>query len=151
MPLPDRPTALPGNKPSVPATNPSSQQQTLRSGNTRPLTLRHVFTPSAAAGFAAHGLPQPAPRNPNGLPAAAAPPFTLRHPSWADTATLYQINQRQYTPVGTFRAIEPHLDRLQKMGVSVLWLMPVQPIGRLRRKGTLGSQYSIRDYRAVNP
>ncbi len=78
-------------------------------------------------------------------------PFTLRHPAWADTAALYQINQRQYTPEGTFRAIEPHLDRLQKMGVSVLWLMPVQPIGRLKRKGTLGSQYSIRDYRAVNP
>ena len=87
-------------------------------------------------------------------PAACPPPpapFALHHPAWADTAVLYQINQRQYTPEGTFRALEPHLDRLQRMGVSVLWLMPVQPIGRLKRKGILGSQYSIRDYRAVNP
>ena len=94
--------------------------------------------------------PSPRPATQTACPPPPAP-FTLRHPSWADTATLYQINQRQYTPEGTFRALEPHLDRLQQMGVSVLWLMPVQPIGRLKRKGSLGSQYSIRDYRAVNP
>lgn len=80
-----------------------------------------------------------------------AAPFTVQHPAWATNASLYQVNVRQYTPEGTFRAFEAHLPRLQKMGVSVLWLMPVQPIGVLKRKGTLGSQYSIRDYRAVNP
>ncbi|MDO7877149.1 alpha-amylase family glycosyl hydrolase [Hymenobacter sp. ASUV-10] len=78
-------------------------------------------------------------------------PFTIRHPAWATHATLYQINVRQYTPEGTFRAVEKHLDRLDSMGVGILWLMPVQPIGVKNRKGTLGSQYSVRDYRAVNP
>ncbi|SNC74650.1 Maltogenic Amylase, C-terminal domain [Hymenobacter gelipurpurascens] len=78
-------------------------------------------------------------------------PYTIRHPAWADSASIYEVNIRQYTPEGTFRAFEAHLPRLQKMGVGILWLMPVQPIGELNRKGTLGSQYSIRDYRAVNP
>ncbi|HEX8659459.1 MAG TPA: alpha-amylase family glycosyl hydrolase, partial [Hymenobacter sp.] len=82
-------------------------------------------------------------------PSAAA--FTVRHPAWATTATLYQVNVRQYTPEGTFRAFETHLPRLQKMGVGILWLMPIHPIGQSHRKGTLGSAYSVRDYRAVNP
>ena len=90
-------------------------------------------------------------------PETAAPcppppaPFTIRHPAWASAASLYQVNIRQYTPEGTFRAFEKHLPRLDSMGVGIIWLMPVQPIGVLKRKGTLGSQYSIRDYRAVNP
>jgi len=86
------------------------------------------------------------------IPAECRPaaPFTVQHPAWATNASLYQVNVRQYTPEGTFRAFEKHLPRLHKMGVSVLWLMPVQPIGELKRKGTLGSQYSVRDYRGVN-
>ena len=86
---------------------------------------------------------------------ATAPPdttaFTIRHPSWAANAAIYQVNVRQYTPQGTFRAFEPDLPRLQKMGVGILWLMPINPIGLSHRKGTLGSAYSVRDYRAVNP
>ncbi|UYZ63405.1 alpha-amylase family glycosyl hydrolase [Hymenobacter weizhouensis] len=82
---------------------------------------------------------------------AAPPEYTIRHPAWADSASIYEVNIRQYTPEGTFRAFERHLPRLQQMGVGILWLMPVQPIGQKNRKGTLGSQYSIRDYRAVNP
>ncbi|GAB3837507.1 alpha-amylase family glycosyl hydrolase [Hymenobacter jeollabukensis] len=82
---------------------------------------------------------------------AAPPQYTIRHPAWARQASIYEVNIRQYTPEGTFRAFEAHLPRLQKMGVGILWLMPVYPIGQERRKGTLGSYYSVRDYRAVNP
>ncbi|MBO0358847.1 alpha-glucosidase C-terminal domain-containing protein [Hymenobacter sp. BT186] len=82
---------------------------------------------------------------------AAPAAFTIRHPAWAANASIYEVNIRQYTPEGTFRAFEAHLPRLQQMGVGILWLMPVQPIGQRKRKGTLGSQYSIQDYRAVNP
>ena len=78
-------------------------------------------------------------------------PFTIRHPAWASNVSLYQVNVRQYTPEGTFRAFEKELPRLQKLGVGILWLMPVQPIGVAKRKGKLGSQYSLRDYRTVNP
>jgi glycosidase len=95
---------------------------------------------------------QPAAKEAATLPCPpVAAPFTIKHPAWASTATLYQVNVRQYTPEGTFRAFEKHLARLDSMGVGIIWLMPVQPIGLKNRKGTLGSQYSVRDYRAVNP
>ena len=73
------------------------------------------------------------------------------HLPWSRNASVYAINVRQYTPQGTLRALEPHLPRLAKMGVGVLWFLPIQPIGRQQRKGRLGSYYSIRDYTAVNP
>ncbi len=72
-------------------------------------------------------------------------------PSWARNAVLYEVNVRQYTPEGTFAALRTHLPRLRAMGVDALWLMPVQRIGKLNRKGLLGSYYSIADYRAINP
>ena len=84
-------------------------------------------------------------------PPAGSSAFMVKHPAWANNATIYQVNVRQFTPEGTFRAAEAHLDRLQKMGVGILWLMPINPIGLSHRKGTLGSAYSVRDYRAVNP
>ncbi|MBK6902231.1 MAG: DUF5110 domain-containing protein [Saprospirales bacterium] len=73
------------------------------------------------------------------------------HPDWAKDASIYEVNIRQYTKEGTFKAFARHLPRLQKMGVDILWLMPVQPIGIKDRKGSLGSYYSIRDYTAANP
>ena len=73
------------------------------------------------------------------------------HPAWAKSATIYEVNIRQYTPEGTFRAFEKHLPRIRRMGVDVLWLMPVNPISQKERKGTLGSYYAVSDYTAVNP
>ena len=77
--------------------------------------------------------------------------FRVRHPDWAAAATMYEVNIRQYTPEGTFRAFEAHLPRLAAMGVGIIWLMPIHPIGEVNRKGTLGSQYAVRDYFGVNP
>lgn len=71
--------------------------------------------------------------------------------SWMDTAVIYEVNIRQYTPEGTFAAFQEHLPRLKKLGVDILWLMPIHPIGEKNRKGGLGSYYSIKDYKAVNP
>ena len=73
------------------------------------------------------------------------------HPSWIQQGNIYEVNVRQYTPEGTFRAFEKHLDRLKEMGVQTLWFMPINPIGKEGRKGVLGSYYAISDYRAVNP
>ena len=72
-------------------------------------------------------------------------------PSWSNNLSIYEVNIRQYTPEGTFSAFEKHLPRLKEMGVGILWLMPVNPIGEKNRKGSLGSYYSIEDYTAVNP
>ena len=77
--------------------------------------------------------------------------FTVRHPEWAANATIYEVNLRQYTPEGTLRAFEAHLPRLAKMGVVILWLMPIHPVGEVGRKGSLGSPYAVRDYYGVNP
>ncbi|KQS56522.1 alpha-amlyase [Brevundimonas sp. Leaf363] len=79
------------------------------------------------------------------------PASTVRHPEWSKSAVLYQLNTRQFTPEGTFRAAQNQLPRLKALGVDIVWLMPIQPIGEVNRKGTLGSPYSVRDYLAVNP
>ena len=84
------------------------------------------------------------------LPAMSAPQ-DMPHLPWSRQAVIYQINIRQYSQAGTFKAVQADLPRLKKLGVDILWLMPVQPIGKLNRKGTLGSYYSISDYTAVNP
>jgi glycosidase len=75
----------------------------------------------------------------------------IEHPEWSKSANIYEVNIRQYTPDGTFKAFQEELPRLKKMGVDILWLMPIHPIGEEKRKGELGSYYSIKDYTAVNP
>ena len=75
----------------------------------------------------------------------------MAHVAWSRQVSIYQVNLRQYTPEGTIKAFAAQLPRLKEMGVELIWLMPLQPIGKLNRKGSLGSYYSISDYRAVNP
>lgn len=79
------------------------------------------------------------------------PQAHIEHPEWSKSANMYEVNIRQYTEEGTFKAFEEHIPRLKKMGVDILWLMPIHPIGEEKRKGELGSYYSISDYKAVNP
>jgi alpha-amylase len=64
---------------------------------------------------------------------------------------LYEVNIRQYTPEGSFKAFAKELPRLKDMGVEVLWFMPITPISREVRQGTLGSYYACSDYVSVNP
>ncbi|MCD7970222.1 MAG: alpha-amylase [Alistipes sp.] len=81
------------------------------------------------------------------------PAETVRdiHPEWSYHAVMYELNTRQFTDEGTFRAAEGHLPRLRELGVDIIWFMPIHPIGVEERKGELGSYYSISDYKAVNP
>lgn len=117
--------------------------------------MRRLLAAALAIAIAA---PAPAPAQAvaeSGAPAADRyAPLDLggvRHPEWARDAVIYQINTRQFTAEGTFRAAQRQLPRLKAMGVDILWMMPIHPIGVKNRKGTLGSPYSVRDYRAVNP
>jgi len=92
----------------------------------------------------------------------------VAHLPWTKNAVIYEVNIRQYTPEGTFAAFTKELPRLKELGVDILWLMPVFPIGQLNRKATqtklaaeienpeeqkkyLGSYYAISDYMTVNP
>ena len=79
-------------------------------------------------------------------PAAAE----TRHPAYAYYGTIYELNTRQFTPEGTFRAAEAHLPELKDLGVEIIWFMPIQEIGVEGRKGTLGSYYAIKDYCSFN-
>ncbi len=79
------------------------------------------------------------------------PYIELKHPEWSKNATIYEVNVRQFTPEGTFKAFESHLPRLKELGVDIIWLMPIHPIGEKNRKGGLGSYYSVKDYLGVNP
>jgi glycosidase len=95
-----------------------------------------ALVPSSALGAAETPAPQPT---------------EIQHVPWSRSAVLYEVNIRQYTPEGTLQAFEQHLPELKAMGVDILWLMPVTPIGIQDRKGVLGSYYAVRDYQAVNP
>ncbi len=94
----------------------------------------------------------PALAAPAAVPARYVPaPVRTIHPAWSRQAILYQLNTRQFSPEGTLRAAQAQLPRLKALGVDIIWLMPIHPIGVKNRKGTLGSPYAVRDYRAVNP
>jgi len=70
--------------------------------------------------------------------------------AWAVGANVYEVNIRQYTPEGTFRAFSQHLPRLRDMGIQIIWLMPVTPIGKEKRLDTLGSYYACSSYVTTN-
>lgn len=80
-----------------------------------------------------------------------APTSSVQHPAWSTNASIYEVNIRQFTPEGTFAAFQKHLPRLKAMGIDIIWLMPIHPIGIKNRKGSLGSYYAVKDYRGINP
>ena len=73
------------------------------------------------------------------------------HPAWIMQGNIYEVNIRQYTEEGTLNAFAKHLDRIKAMGVQTVWFMPINPISKLDRKGSLGSYYAVSDYTAFNP
>lgn len=124
--------------------------------------MKHTLTTVTAALSVLACSSEPKPAAIDSGPAAAAPsPATTAvakpstdpafHPAWSRNSVIYEVNVRQYTPEGTLAALQTHLPRLAALGVDILWLMPVQPIGVKNRKGKLGSYYAISDYTAINP
>lgn len=72
-------------------------------------------------------------------------------PEWVQNAHIYELFVRVYSPQGNFQAVTDDLGRLQNLGVDVLWLMPIHPIGELNAKGSYGSPYAVRDYYGIHP
>lgn len=70
---------------------------------------------------------------------------------WKRHTNIYEVNVRQYTDEGTFKAFSSSLPRLKAMGVETLWFMPITPVAELNKKGSLGSPYAAQDYTSVNP
>ncbi len=74
-----------------------------------------------------------------------------RHsPQWLSSGVIYEIYLRSFSPVGNLNGVTKRLDDLKSLGVNVLWLMPIHPDGQLKKKGTLGSPYAVRDYYAID-
>ncbi len=72
-------------------------------------------------------------------------------PDWLSSAVIYEIFPRSFSPEGNLNGITRKLPQLQALGVNVLWLMPIHPVGQLKKKGSEGSPYAVRDYYAINP
>lgn len=70
---------------------------------------------------------------------------------WVRDGVIYEIYPRAFSSEGNFNAITARLDQLKSLGVTILWLMPIHPIGQEKKKGTIGSPYAVRDYYAINP
>jgi glycosidase len=77
---------------------------------------------------------------PYGTPYASVPA--------TEDIVMYEINQRAFSSTGNFQGIIDRLDSIKALGVNVIWLMPVHPIGVTR---TVNSPYCVKNYKEVNP
>ncbi len=84
------------------------------------------------------------------LPKALPNETAIPSPDWVKDAIIYEVFVRNFSVEGTFNALKARLPELRDLGVSVIWLMPIHPIGTVKRKGTLGSPYAVQDYLAVD-
>ena len=73
------------------------------------------------------------------------------YPEWSKNVGIYEVNVRQFSEEGTFDKVTEYLPEIKAMGIDLVWLMPIHAIGEKNRKGSLGSYYSITDYKSVNP
>jgi glycosidase len=70
---------------------------------------------------------------------------------WIKSAVIYEVNPRTFSATGDFRGMEQRLDYLKELGVTVVWIMPIHPVGQAKKKGSIGSAYAVQDYYAINP
>lgn len=66
-------------------------------------------------------------------------------PASAD-ATIYQVNIRPFSAAGNLQGVTARLDSIKSLGINVIYLMPVHPVGLVK---AFNSPYCIRDYKAV--
>ena len=87
------------------------------------------------------------------LAAAPAEPASIAHtsPPWLRESVIYEVFPRAFSKEGNLNGVTAKLDELKDLGVTVIWLMPIHPIGLEQRKGAYGSPYAARDYYAVSP
>ena len=81
----------------------------------------------------------------------ATPAAARAAPDWLRDGLVYEVFPRDFSPKGDFNGVTAQLDRLKDLGVNVVWLMPIHPMGKEKAKGSLGSPYAVRDFDAINP
>lgn len=85
------------------------------------------------------------------VPASAQQPVAHPIAPWIKSAIIYELNPRTFSASGNFKGIEPRLDNLKDLGITVVWLMPINTVGQAKMKGSIGSPYAVQDYYAINP
>jgi cyclomaltodextrinase / maltogenic alpha-amylase / neopullulanase len=85
------------------------------------------------------------------LPSFAQQPAAHPVADWIKSAVIYEVNPRTFSPSGDFRGVEQRLDYLKDLGITIVWIMPIHPVGQVKRKGSVGSPYAVEDYYAINP
>ncbi len=76
---------------------------------------------------------------------------TYHQPTQTERMVIYQVFVRNFSKEGTFNALTARLNDIKALGANTIWLMPIQPTGIEKRKGTYGSPYAIMDYTEVHP
>lgn len=72
-------------------------------------------------------------------------------PLGKDNKVIYELNLYDFTSEGTLKAATAKLDELHKLGIDIVWLMPIHDRGDVGKIGSLGSPYAAKDYYSVNP
>jgi len=72
-------------------------------------------------------------------------------PQWLKSGVVYQVFVRSFSPTGDLNGVTGRLDDLHALNVNIVWLMPIHPDGQVKKKGSLGSPYAVRDYYAIDP
>lgn len=108
------------------------------------LQFRRVIQIFALAGLALGAFGSPAEQNLSSEHARSSP-------EWLRDGVIYEVFPRDFSPAGNLKGVTARLDDLKNLGVTIIWLMPVHPIGEKARKGQYGSPYSIKDYYAIDP
>jgi len=118
-----------------------------------PTSLRHLFLLGLLSTFliseTSRGQMPAVPLDPATKPLGGVTARTT--PAWLESAVIYEIFPRSFSPEGNLNGITQRLDYLHSLGVNVLWLMPINPVGQVKKKGSEGSPYAVRDYYAINP
>ena len=114
------------------------------SGCSAPAKNGGAAQPAPAAARADDPPPSPARDSLAQIPARPSP-------AWLRDGVIYEIFPRDFSPAGNLQGVIAGLDELKDLGVTILWTMPIHPIGEKLRKGKFGSPYSIKDFYAVDP
>jgi len=61
--------------------------------------------------------------------------------------SMYQVNMRSFSKEGNFKGVIARLDSIKALGVNVVYILPIYPVGMLKAQG---SPYSVKDYRQIN-
>lgn len=107
--------------------------------------------PFALAACLGNGAAQMPVQIPTATPLSPAKTDARVAQPWLASSVIYEIFPRSFSPAGNLNGVTAGLDRLEKLGVNVLWLMPINPVGQVKKKGTEGSPYAVQDYYAINP